>query len=286
MSLPSRLWPRPPLPSGFTLLELLVVIGIIAVLSALALSALSAVRRQAQSVVCRSNLRQISTAMTAYVVDTGYYPGCQHFEGFGSDRSFAVWPVRLRPYLGASSALGDENALRVFHCPANDIAIDWQITFGAGSQYAIQSDRGFGYRPGERLLQTTGVPFSYGYNDWGAGFNGVPGSEQYGLGGDIGDPAGRPGYGLELRAARVRLPARMIAVADSFTDGIFDYNIDPNDTNENPGNLHNGGANVLFCDGHVDWYAQSDLTNVNPATPQGTAMNQMWNNDYATHSQN
>ena len=282
---PARLRPRPPVPRGFTLLELLVVIGIIAVLSALTLSALSLARRQAQSVVCRSNLRQISTALAAYVIDTGYYPGCQHFEGFGSDRTFAVWPVRLRPYLGASSAPGAQNSLRVFHCPSNDIAIDWQVAFGTGSQYATQSDHGFGYRPGEHLLQSSGVPFSYGYNDWGAGFNGVDNAHQLGLGGDIKDAANRPGYGLELLAARVRLPAQMIAVADSFTDGVFDFNIDPNDTNENPGKLHNNGANVLFCDGHVDWYAQSDLINVNPTTPQGAAMNQMWNNDNSVHTQ-
>jgi prepilin-type processing-associated H-X9-DG protein/prepilin-type N-terminal cleavage/methylation domain-containing protein len=272
-------------PSGFTLLELLIVSGIITLLTALVLSALTTVRRQAQAVVCKSNLRQISTAMTAYILDTSYYPGCQHFEGFNSDRTFAVWPLRLRPYLTSGSA-SSGLALSVFHCPANDIALDWQITFGAGSQYAIQSDRGFGYRAGEHLLESNGMPFSYGYNDWGSGNNGVGNAAQLGLGGDINYPLAPNGYGSELRATRVKVPAQMTAVADSFTDGVFDYNIDPNDVNENPGKLHNNGANVLFCDGHVDWYLQSDLTNVNPATPEGTAMNQMWNNDHAVHTQN
>jgi len=271
--------------TAFTLIEILVVTGIITLLAALVLSAIASARRQAQAVVCRSNLRQISIAMTAYVVETGYYPGCQHFEGFNSDRTFAVWPIRLRPYLAPGVVAGTDNALRVFHCPSNDIAIDWQITFGSGSQYAIQSDRGLGYRPGERLLQSSGLPFSYGYNDWGAGNNGVGNALQLGLGGDINYPPGPNAYGTELRATRVKIPSQMIAVADSFTDSVFDYNIDPNDINENPGKLQNNGANVLFCDGHVDWYLQSDLTNVNPATPQGTAMNQMWNNDYAVHTQ-
>ena len=26
-----------------------------------------------------------------------------------------------------------------------------------------------------------------------------------------------------------------------------------------PGRVHGGGANVLFCDGHVTWYRQEDL---------------------------
>src|SRR5437868_9542887 len=81
---------------AFTLVELLVVIGIIALLIGILMPALQAARRQANTVNCASNLRNIGHALTMYINENQYYPG--HASALGG-QPFAIWPTRLRKYL-------------------------------------------------------------------------------------------------------------------------------------------------------------------------------------------
>jgi prepilin-type processing-associated H-X9-DG protein len=74
----------------------------------------------------------------------------------------------------------------------------------------------------------------------------------------------------------------MIAITDSDGDGCFDFRVIPQRIPERvqPGTVHSGGANVLFCDGHVVWYVQADLLIHDPPTAADSWKIRMWNNDH------
>jgi len=91
---------------GFTLIEMLVVVGVILVLVTLLVTALSAVNRKAFVVQCAGNLRQIGIATIAYIThpDKGDLPPAP----------MDAFRTNVLPY---ASGVKD-----IFICPANPYA--------------------------------------------------------------------------------------------------------------------------------------------------------------------
>ena len=214
-------------------MELLVVIAIIAVLAALLLPALTSTRQRARTANCASNLHQIGIALQTYLTENGSFPLATTGDGLGE------WQRALRGNMPDN----------ILYCP----------------QVVAASAEFQDYFPTNKFI----FPH-YGYNATGAVRRNPP-PKNPGLGGDYIFHSGTGSY----EAAKenwVEHPAQMIAVGDSPTFIRPPFTV-PNLTPADPiyiafpyvlqpmgyfgvSNFHGKGANMVFCDGHVQFALQ------------------------------
>ncbi|MDB6022218.1 MAG: prepilin-type N-terminal cleavage/methylation domain [Pedosphaera sp.] len=206
--------------SALTLTELLVVIAIIAILAALLLPLISQAKSRARRIQCLSNLHQLGVGLNAFVSDNHSYPSA--FAITNGDAPGRWWADQLeRGGLGISRPETDFYERGVWRCPS----APWPPPFGPG-------DQSF-----------------YGYNAFGVLKVGTR-TNALGLLGHYNESLDKP---TRIGETEVVAPDDMMAIGDSLFGGFFFMRRDlASNEKWNAPARHQGKANILFCDGHVE----------------------------------
>lgn len=231
--------------SGFTLIEILVVIAIIAILAAILFPVFSQVREKARATSCLSNVKQLTLGVMQYVQDydeTFPYSATER-EGGASvtdPATAAQWSIRgkLAPYV--PGALSTSFSNNVFHCPS---ALPWpaQSTSGSTSS-SLYWPSDYGFNINEENLPAASASSWFQSN---------------------------PNYGFneKVTLAQIQTPSQFLLLADAsriYATGAYQ----PGRGSLAPNGFwslgqvasqaafdarHQGGANVGYADGHAKW---------------------------------
>lgn len=229
---------------GFTLVELLVVIGIVTILIAILLPTLFAARERANRVKCAANLRSFGQATHIYATDNkGHYPRAKTTVGGAASAFTGSW--QLDPFKGLGSLDNNDVTaaifllvryrlapLDIFICPSSTQTIEVEDPSSLGRNHPVtlrsnfNDDQPFGCH----LSYSFATPFP----------------------GNAGNGPHAPEYKLTLSA-----PAGLAVAADR-NDGERNKSLDPNSPQDvlnvmNSRNHRGKGQNVLYNDGHVDF---------------------------------
>jgi prepilin-type processing-associated H-X9-DG protein/prepilin-type N-terminal cleavage/methylation domain-containing protein len=208
--------------SGLTLVELLVVIAVIGILAALLLPSLAQAKRRAQQIQCVGNLHQQGIALQSFLANHHGYPVID--AGKNTDVS-GTWKRQLETG-GFDVAKPVTNYFEVgmWRCPS----ARWGAWLHPGDTVDYYSYNCDGVEPSAVSLEANTL-----------GLRGTFSKSQ--------------GF-VPVGESEVVNPSAMMAIGDSLDGGAIFYRgaLDYFESTGLALSRHQGKANVLFCDGHVE----------------------------------
>lgn len=245
---------------GFTLIEVLVVVGVLGILATLLVPALGRAKRKARDAQCIGNLRQQFLGLQEFVSSQGVYP-----------LSPTIVPRGKYPEHDSGWMYAVQNEIG----PVSNAASEWRYS-------------GIWICPSRRQLPVASLGGSYGYNSEGLGLS----EDESGLG--LGGHYVRRWSGLgntPVAASEVASPSTMLALGDGvsgakggYVDGMDllwrsqGHRYGDADSNKRVSERHGSRINVAFCDGHV---ASPRLDSL--FSDEGDGALQQWNRDNLPH---